>query len=341
MRKRFIDFKVKYDPDKDTKEDLTKKILYAIFVRRLKAKKPVVIFISGDSGEGKSTAALRLQEVLLEVQGLSLKNYINDVNVYTPLEYPKKLDKLLFDKDLKRVNVICMHEAREIVKSTHWQSFLAQSISDVNALSRAIKRLAIIVISQFIRDITTNIRYTLNYYCKVERPIKKKARLYINVMWKDDNDLEKPRLRKRRLSGYLIYPNGRLRKIVPSYLEVSMPDPEVVEEFEKRDYEAKADIIKSKINKLIKEMEADLQVENNKINSMVEWYANNNDALNMIGKRLKNKWKLKPEVSKMHDLNPSELREFESKLNARFKNLQIKYDGDITYTGEEDGTNEE
>jgi hypothetical protein len=311
----FCDFVIKYNPANDSMEDITERIIYAVFIKRLKARKPCIIFVGGDSGEGKSYSDIKLEEIMLKVQGLDIKNYFDDVNVYTPLEYPTKLKRILHEKSLKKVNVLCMHEAREIVKAKKWQSFLTQAVADVNAMSRSIKRLAIIITSQFIRDITNDMRYTLNYYITVRRPKGQKARLYINVLWKDDRDLEKPKLRRRKLSGYIIYPNGKRRRYIPKYLELRKPDKDLCERFEKADYEAKAMIIRQKLNKLIEEMKTEAGVMNQRIDGMVKWYLERPDELSSIGKRHKGNWKLKPEFRAMVGISVEEAEKFEEILN--------------------------
>ena len=311
----FCDFMVKYDPKKDSMQDIAKRIIYSLMIRRIKNRKPNVVFISGDSGEGKSWGALRLQEVLMEIQGMDLLPYVNDINVYTPLEYPRKLESILFDKKLKKVNIICMHEAREVVKAKNWQRFLTQAVADINAMSRSVKRLNIIIISQFIRDITTDIRYTLNYYIKVRRPRGKPARMYISIMWKDDRDLEKPKLRKRKLIGYLIYPNGKAQKFMPKYLEVSRPNKELTTIFEKSDKDAKKTIIKRKLSKLMQELKADMGEESDKIKTMVLWYSTNTENLRLIGKRYKNKIRVSKDFREMHDITIEESESFEKALN--------------------------
>lgn len=329
----FCDFVVKYDPEKDRPIDVTKRILYTLFIKRVKNKKPTVTFIGGDSGEGKSYSNLVLQNILLGIQGIPFKENMNIINVYTPLEYPQKLNKLLFDKEYKKVNIICMHEAREIIKSKQWHSFLNQAVGDINAMSRSVKRLCIFITSQFIRDISTDIRYTLNYYITVKRPLRRKARLYLNVMWKDDRDLEKPKLRKRRISGYLVYPDGRYRRYVPQYLELTKPPKEICEAFETCDREAKVNIIRRKIDKMIKEMEIDLEVGNKKVEAAVDFYASNPESLKLIGKRRGKGWKLLPKVKEMHDLTPSEAKEFESMLNDRLKKVGVIEDDEKKETG--------
>lgn len=319
----FCDFVVKYNPETDKVHDLTERILYTLFIKRIKAHKPVVSFIGGDSGEGKSFSNLTLQLIILKLQGLALKDFVNDINVYTPLEYPEKMRGLLEEKRLKKVNIICMHEAREVIKAKMWHSFLTQSIGDINAMSRSIKRLMIFITSQFIRDITNDIRYTLNYYMIVRRPKGKKARLYINILWKDDRDLEKPKLRKRKLSGYLVYPDGTYRRFVPQYLELSKPPKEIIDIFEKQDREAKESIIKRKIDKLIKEMKADMEYGNGKVNAMVDHYSKNIDSLSVIGKQFRGQWKVHARIRSMHDLSVDEARSFEKKLNERLKEKKV------------------
>jgi len=315
----FCDFAVRYDPDKDTPEDLTKKILYSIWIKPIKGKKPRVVFVGGDSGEGKSYTVLRLQEILLEMQGLKLIDYLKDINVITPLEYTQKFDNLIHDKNLKKINIIAMHEAREVVKAKLWHGFLAQAISDVNAMSRSIKRFLTFIVSQFIRDITTDIRYTLNYYCIVRRPLSKRARLYINVMWKDDRDLEKPKLRKRKLSGYLIDKQNRYRRFVPQYLEVARPSKEVRELFDTIDTEAKRFIIRQKLDRLAREIKADIGEKSNKVSNMVTWYIKHTENIPLIGKQRRGNWRVSRQFKEMHELNEGEVKLFEKSLNDKLK----------------------
>jgi predicted RNA-binding protein Jag len=316
---KYFDFCVRYDPTTDSPQDLTNRILYSLIIKRLKAKKPVVIFMSGDSGEGKSYSALRFMQLILELQGLNIRDFMDDINVFTPLEYSQKLDRLLFDDKLKKVNVICMHEAREIVKAKQWHTFLNQAVADVNAMSRTIKRICFIIVSQFIRDISNDMRYTLNFYVNVYRPIGQKAQLSINVMWKDDRDLEKPKLRKRKIRGYIVDNKGRYRIFQPQYLEMTKPTKDIRELFDKKDFDAKTSIIRRKMEKLINEMKVEMEFENRKVEAMVNWYIDHQEDLNVIGKRIRGKWKVNPQVKVMHNLTDQETKDFEAKLTDKMK----------------------
>jgi len=327
---RHNDFIVKYDPENDKPEELTKRILYSLIIRRLQYKKPAIMFISGDSGEGKSYTALSLQRILLELQGLDLKDCINDINVYTPLQYAEKLQALIDKKGkdwerLKPVNIICMHEAREIIKAKQWHSFLATSVADINATVRSVKRLCIMIVSQFIRDITTDIRYTLNFYFKVWRPMggNRRARVYLYLMWKDDRDIEHPGLKKRKISGLVVYPSGKRRRYSPEYLELKPPDREIAKIFDEEDYKSKYKIIKHKMQKLLKEMMADADIFDDKTKNMIDYYINNPEEISRIGKRNKRGvWKLNPEVRKMHGLTKIQEEEFNKKLLDKLKGLE-------------------
>ncbi len=313
------DFVVRYDPKKDTIEDISKRIIQSLFIGRLKQKKPCIIFIAGGSGEGKSWGSVRLQEELLEEQGLNLDHHINTINVFTPLEYAEKLDALLYNKEHKKVNIICVHEARELINAKEWYNFLNRAIGDVNAMSRRVKRLIIIIISQSIKDISNDVRHSIHYYCKAARPRGKRARIYIKKTWLDDRDLEKPKLRKRGINGFIVYPDDTYRRCKPPYLELSRPRKVNIDFFEKADFESKSKILKNKIQKLIMGLKKELEIGNEKLETMVDFYSTHTENLTIIGKQRKNKWLLKPEVKKMHDLTDQEVKTFQDQLNEKLK----------------------
>lgn len=317
------DFVVRFDPATETKQELTDRIFYSLFLRRVKYRKPCVIFIGAESGEGKSYTALKVQERLMSMQGLDLKQHMNSINVYCPIEYGKKLNALLFEKELKKVNLLCIHESRDVINAKDWNDFLPRAVADINAQSRTIKRMVTIIISQFIRDITTDVRYTLNYYCKVYRPLGKHPRLFIYKMWKDDRDLEKPKLKKRRIKGYIVLPSGKYRIFIPDHFEMMYPEKEVIEEFERQEYESKGRIIKNKMAKLIKKMELEIGDDNIKIGAMVDFYTKNQENLKLIGRQGKRGFKLNPEFTKMHELGDDEAKEFKLKIIARLKTMGL------------------
>lgn len=324
MRKR-ADFLVKWDPLTESESILGEKILQSLFLGRLKQNKPCTIFLGGDSGEGKSYATLTVEQALLNSELISLKDVVNDINVYTPIQYPQKLNKILFEKEYKKIRLIAMHEAREVVKAKLWHSFVTQAVSDVNAMSRSIKPMVTIIVSQFIRDISNDMRYVLNFYIKADRPRGQHTRLYINVLFKDDTDLEKPKLRKRRIFGY-VHNGKRLIKYSPKYVVVGLPEKEVRNAFDQADREAKESIIKKKLERVIKEIELDMGVGDSKISEMVKHYAEHPENLHLIGQQKRGKFIVNPEFKTMHGITNEESKLFQKYLNDTIikKNIHQK-----------------
>src|SRR6056297_2838315 len=108
------DFCIRFNKFKgETETDIARKLLYTLIIKRIKAKKPTVWFIGGDSGEGKSSTALTIQNILCESMGIDLREVLETMNVLHPVEYPEKLDTLLYSKDsiIKKLPFLCIHEA--------------------------------------------------------------------------------------------------------------------------------------------------------------------------------------------------------------------------------------
>lgn len=323
IKRARCDFRVRIDPAIDTQESITKKIFYSLFIEnRLRADKPCVIFIGGDSGEGKSSATLRFQEILSEIQGWPLAPYLADLNIVSPLEYATKMDNLMDAEKcprLKKQNVVTFHEARLIVSSKKWQDFLTQAVNEVNTLSRAIKPMLTLIVSQFVRDITTDTRYTLQFYGTVSRSAGKSAKLYLRRVWKDDRDIDNPKLRKRKISGYLIYPDGKHQRYIIPYFSMSKPSKEVAEEFHKMDIAAKAPILRQRLEKMTQAMQSELGMKNTRIEGMLDWVGNDTEKIASMGKLWHGKWRMKKESASMLGLSKTEIKDFEERLHQKLK----------------------
>lgn len=315
------DFAIYYDPDKDTGVDIFRKIIFSVIYKRVKANYPCVIFVSGGSGSGKSETVLFAQKELSKMFGWDIHEHVNNVNIYTPMQYSEKMQALLKDKKLKKVNIAAIHEARVLVNSKNWQSFTNQSVAHVNAMSRSIKRIVFFIVSQYIRDISTDIRYTLNHYWRIAREKGKPVKLYWDVMYNDDRDLEKPKLRKRKLRGYLIDPKGKYIPFTPDYFEIPRVEKELRDIMIEADKDAKVNIIEQRLDDLFKEMSLEGDDKSTaKINSMVEWYTKSPDRLMQLGKFYRKKWKLDKSAIDRHDLNKKEAKRVEELITAKVHN---------------------
>lgn len=319
------DFIVKHDPKKESDNDLAKKIVVALFCNPMRYKKPVKVGVFGDSGEGKSSAYLSLASVMLEAEGIDIRNpkILNTINAYTPLEYMEKLDKLLSDKEYKKVKMFGVHEARVLVSAKDWQSFTTQAVGNVNAMSRSIKPLAFFIISQFMSDITKDVRKTLNYVIECDRPLGASTRIYIHKIWHDTRDLENTKMRKRRVRGIIVHPNGRRIPFMPNYIELRLPFPEIMKEFDKQDTMAKKSLLKQTIEKTIQAMKAKFDMEDSKVKGASEFYTDNPEMLTKIGKISRGKFKLKEEVKLMHDFTSEEVKRFGELLTEKMKEKRL------------------
>lgn len=322
-----IDFTIPIRED-TTKKELASKILYSQTVRKIKANKPAIIGLFGGSGEGKSTAGIRIQQELCKMQGIDFKKHMNDINVFVPFEFPQKIKRLLFEKSLKKVNIICLHEARDVVNAKDWNSFITKAISKVNTQSRSIKPLVIIIISQYITDLTRDIRRSLTDHVTAERGLKSQGFIRWRKPFTDERDPEKPKMRTRKLKGFLGYViDGKLKNkklFYPDRIYIGLPTKDIVKEFEEKDLSAKLDIIERDLDKVMEKLKKKHGVEETgKVETMADYYLQNNDKLSQIGKYFRKKFRIKESFRKMHDLTDHQENEFikivEKKIKEREK----------------------
>lgn len=327
-----FDFCIRYNPYKgETQRDITRRLFYTLIIKRIKARKPTVWFIGGDSGEGKSSAGLSVQDILCEAMGINLYDVLEYMNVFHPVEYPSKLDNLLYSKDkiIKKLPFLCIHEARTVVRSKDWNTMLSTLISDVNAMSRTIKCMCTIVISQFIRDVNTDVRYTMTYYSTITRPLDGgNANLRIFKLYKDDRDLEKPKLKKRRLQGYILtakVPDPQTERdyerkwVILNNIQLSKTRKEVYEKFEQLDKTGKSTQIRDKLNQMVEHMKMEMGVTDTKINKLAEFYLKDLNSLSSISKKVRGNWRLTLKARDMHGLDKKQVAELEILLNDGVK----------------------
>ena len=236
--------------------------------------------------------------------GIPLSEVLDDVNIYSPLEYPSKMDNILHKPELKRINFIAMHEAREIIPSKKWQNFLTMAVNDISATNRVVKRLVTFVVSQSIGDVTSDTRKMINYYLRCERWNygSPKTKVYIEAFWMDERDKQKIKLKTRGIKGLLRLPDGRLRSVKPICFEITRPNHEIVKRFKQSDFLAKSKTIQAKLNKILSALKAELGTEQNKIDAIVNWYVKLPESLKIIGKKAKDHWVVKKEVVEIHNI---------------------------------------
>lgn len=280
-----------------------------------------------------SSTALTIQQALCESMDISLLDNLEHMNIMHPREYADKLKNLLWSKDptIKKLRFFCLHEARTIVSAKDWNSKLAKLIANVNAMSRAIKPLCMIIISQFIKDIQTTVRYTLTYYSTITRPLNGGyGNLRIYKLYQDDSDLEKPKIKKRLIQGYIMKAKHkdadpmieedwervwtRLKSI-----KLHKPNKDVYEKFISLDIEGKSDQMVKDMEEMSEQFKIEAGTEDNKINNIAKHYTTNINTLALISKKVRGEWRLQPNVKQMHGLSNNETKLLEETVNNMVK----------------------
>lgn len=241
----------------DNSEELSIRILDYTFLERTRRNKQTVLVLTGDPGEAKSSMALALTEKLLAFRGVEFLPHVNDVVVYTPLEFPEKEQALLYDKKLKDIDIMIIDEARLVVKAKNWHEFLNQAIADVFALQRRVKRIFLIIVTQDLDDIDKDVRRLVTFWGECYRPLHGAAEMHISRFYKDTRKPAKIELKKRALRGIIQFPNGRIKLDFPEVFVFKMPSKEVWQTYDDQNYKSKGVIIKKRLAELIAKMAKD------------------------------------------------------------------------------------
>lgn len=305
------DFIVDY---KENQDELAIDILENLWIDRIEDNKPCVVVIVGGSGEGKSLSTIKIMDRLYARRGIDLSKTLNDVVVYTPLEYGKKLERFLEDPAMRKHQIFMVDEAREVVKAKHWHSFVNQAISDINALSRGIKPILFLIVTQSIMDIDKSVRRTVNYYCPTKRPRHKSAHFVVNKMWINDYDIEAPKLRKAPVKD-VVRKGKRIIKTSSLKINFHVPRKEIRDIYEETSKTAKHTIIKRKLDLLIKALESEYGESSDRITPILDFYMKNPEAMELIVRRTNGgKIKLTKDALAMHGFTKTELESFNNRL---------------------------
>lgn len=323
------DFVIDYSSDNN---EMMKNILRNIMVNRLEENKPCVIFVTGASGEGKSILAIKLSMVINEYYGIDTLSVLDDIIVYTPFQYMSKTEALLFHEeknrpDLKRVKVIIIDEARETMRAKDWYTFINRAIADCNAMSRAIKPMVIIIVSQFIKDIDSDVRHTFNFFIECKRPFRQSTRFTIEKVTIDNRDLERPKLRKRNVRGLIRKFTGKKHTgyLTFPHFKVSMPPPDITEKYRKSNYQEKAKIIHLRMAQSLEIMKKQYGPGFQTVESLVKYYMDNPDQLLLIRDKKVKKTRLNKQFDVIHPhLTSVEKQEFLIRIDEEIKKKGFK-----------------
>ncbi|MEM4262020.1 MAG: ATP-binding protein [Candidatus Diapherotrites archaeon] len=305
--------------DGDDKEKIPTRIIRSLTYNRVKSNKPCVVLVTGESGSGKSWFVQKTVDELYCFEGkIDYANFVEQTTVITPFEYANKLKEILYSKELKHCFCIIIDEARVVVGSDAWNTFVNHTIAHVNAMSRAVKPLCVFIITQNIKDIDASTRRTINYEFKVRRFFSSKPIVYPFHYWVNDVDVENPKLCRRRVFGLVKDGNDSFH--IKPFFVVKKPRDEILQVYEKIMYEGKVKLLDNKMNSLIekfKKMTPELYYS--KITKIFNDLVANPDILVEWGRVKRGKWCIDPDKAIAYDLDKYSKKELEKLLTDYFK----------------------
>lgn len=314
---RYTDFIIR--EENLSKNELTEKIIERLSIARMKAKKPSSWLLTGDSGEGKSVDALAIANIVNEYFDVDTYDMLEPMIIYTPLEFSTKYDDILHNKNLRKLRISIVDEARELVSKNTWFTFLNHVINDTYALHREIKPMTNVFVTQYVGDVDRSTRYVINWYLKCSRPLKGQGSFKIYRLWKDDTDIERPRLRKRNVKGYISF-NGDNRHIKISRIKVNLPRREIFEEYKRLAHKKKSEILQIKFKIMNARIKKEMYGKRmDAIETLVDYYSSDESLLKFIGTFKNGNFILNDSFAVVHDLTNKETIEFKNRVLEKLK----------------------
>lgn len=310
-----------------TLEATMSKVFHNLIVSTIKDDKPCVILLTGKSGTGKSSVGLSLTDGLYQEEGMDFAQYVKQTVVMEITEFGTKVKAVLFEQGLKKCFVIIIDEARKTVSKDDWRSIVNRAVSMVNALSREVKPLAIIIITQSLRDIDTNTKDTIDYYVKCKRNLRKPTEATFYEFWVDDHNLDKPKLKKKLVKG-VIMENGKSRKVPLLNVEFHKPRPEVWAAYKSISYESKTKMLIQEFDSLAKALASKYNVESlNRIETLADTLTSKPEMLRNFGVYKRKHWILNDDFCTTFDVTKDEKKQVEKLLFKGSKQEESVDDG--------------
>lgn len=294
-------------------------VLNHLFIRRIKAGIPVFIAIVGRSSSGKSAFSILMQDILYKVRGLDYMDYVEDTILIQPSQYSKKVKEILDKKNkkMKKAFTLQTDEAKFLINSESWASFRNKAIRTITATSRAIKPLLFLVIAQLMRDIDKPTRMSLDYYFEIKRVPGQPPKVTPYVLYEDTDDIEKVKVKKRRLQVVVVYPNGARRKVLPIF-RPRMPRPELYGKYNAFEVKAKQEEIFKLLDDLDKDIEKLSGDYSAKVKEFAQHLIDNPAELEKLGEFKRGKWRMTKDSMTKYNYTRNQFQMIEEIIHKKF-----------------------
>ncbi len=298
-------------------QDTTMEIFDHLFYRRIKAKKPCVILITGASGEGKSNTGLHLTDGMFKLRDLDFADYVKQAVVGGIEDFGPKTKAILNDKEMKQCFALIIDEAAATVNSKDWASLTNRAVNFINNMSRAIKPLMIIIIAQSLKQVDSQTRQSVNYYMPVTRSFGNPARAKIYKFYVNERDIEKPRLQKKLVRGYISH-DGKREFIELNNIQFPKVRQEVWDLYKTDMLDSKNKLLEAEFDKLAKHLlDKNEDKYKERIQNLTKFLWSNKYILSNFAKFTRNKWGLNEEFVKGFQVTDLEKKEIEKQLKHK------------------------
>lgn len=307
-----IDFQVEWQ---GSEEATSIEILRHIIERPTKNHLPKMVLITGKSGTGKSSFCLNILDNFYSKKNIDFSKYINESVVIEPTEFGEKVQNIFTDDKCKKLWLLQIDEARFIVGADNWNSFYNHAVGHIRAASRAIKPIALFVVTQFSMDIDKKTRSSPDYIFDCTRTQGKATKIVPHVVYVDEKDRNAPKIKTRRLFG-LIKHNGQIvAKGFPTF-HAKLPRAKVKDIYDNEQVPKKMRVLQKIIKKLLDKMKLEFGSEDarKQLEELLKHFTSNKEELKNWAQFKRKKWRLKPDVALKLGLSRQDCDWLEDKL---------------------------
>jgi hypothetical protein len=217
--------------------------------------------------------------------------------------------------------------------SKDWANITNRAVNFINNMSRAIKPLLIIIIAQSLKQVDSQLRQTVNFYMPVRRSYNKPAKAKLYKFYINERDLEKPKLQKQLVRGYIVN-NGQKEYIELTDIEFPKVRQCIWDIYKKDMIDSKSKLLEAEFDKLANALiDKNEDKHQERINNLTKFLWSNKYILSNFAKFSRKKWSLKNEFVDNFMVTDSEKKQIETqlkeKVNKEKKELNLRQGDEI------------
>jgi len=317
------DFQVKWQGDAISTAN---EIIKHLIVNPLRSGMPITVALVGKSRVGKSVFAILIQDIIYKEYGDDFLDILEHVVLIKPVDYAAKVKSILKgDTPIhKRCRTLQMDEAKFLINSDDWQSLRNKTIRTVAATSATIKPIAFFIIAQMLGDIDSKTRRTIDYLFTITRSPGQKPKVVPYTFYEKIDDLDRVKIKPRRLTGLVEYPNGKFVQYTPTF-RPALPRQELLDKYHSFEAPDKRDEIFTLLDDIEKEANTLSGKDKLKLKEFAEYLVKNPDKLQEAGMlNKKGVWKFSKDALGRYNYSSKEFKDIEFFVEKSFEEKRLK-----------------